>query len=104
VAVYGDRWRKEWILGFFLMSSLATALLLARAARGFRVRILSKGFLALLLIDVSTNAFWWVRTVAVPLTFKQPPTSFIPNPSPVKGDGGGGYSETTLVHQAVLRA
>lgn len=107
VAVYGDQWRGEWLFGFFLVSSLATVLVLQRAKRGTRFRRLLPILLAILLIDVSTNAFWWVREVAAPLTVKSPMAedgryAVIPKPSPEKPFPD--YSSFLLAHRDVIGA
>lgn len=103
VSVYGSRWKEEWIFGFFLVSVLALALMLARV-RGKRGTIGSAiVLLSLVFVDVSTNAFWWVRTVAAPIAFKQGRLDFIPSPA---GDQrpAGDYSGSLLVHRGVLEA
>ena len=103
VGVYSNQWREEWIFGFFLVSASAMALVLIRATRGVRGRRLSSLLLVLLVLDVSTNAFWWVRSVAVPLTFKQGKLELFPSPS-ARDKLEDDYSSSLLVHRAVLVA
>jgi hypothetical protein len=54
-------------------------------------------------VDISTNAFWWVRHVAAPITFKQGRQDFMPSPESEQRPAGD-YSSALLVHRAVLEA
>lgn len=103
IGVYGNLWREEWIFGFFLISAVAMALVLARSTRGFKGRRLAGILLTLLLIDVSTNAFWWVRSVAVPMTFKQGRVDLLASPSP-KNKMKENYSSSLLIHREIILA
>jgi hypothetical protein len=103
VSVYGARWREEWIFGFFLVSSLAMVLVLARAQRRGYMLGSTILLLGLLFVDISTNAFWWVRHVAAPIAFKQGRQDFTPSPESEQRPAGD-YSSALLVHRAVLEA
>jgi hypothetical protein len=102
-AVYGGHWREESIFGFFLVVSLAIALVLMRATRGFAASRLSKILLVLVLIDVSTNAFWWVRNVAAPITFKQGRIDTVASPNVAKTPTSD-YASILLAHRQFVAA
>jgi hypothetical protein len=59
--------------------------------------------LGLLFVDISTSAFWWVRNVAAPITFKQGRQDFTPSPEAGQRPVGD-YSGSLLVHRSVLEA
>jgi hypothetical protein len=103
VSVYGARWREEWIFGFFLVSSLAMVLVLARTRRRRYMLGSTILLLGLLFVDISTSAFWWVRNVAAPITFKQGRQDFTPSPEAGQRPVGD-YSGSLLVHRSVLEA
>jgi hypothetical protein len=103
VSVYGARWREEWIFGFFLVSSLAMVLVLARTGRRRYMLGSTILLLGLLFVDISTSAFWWVRNVAAPITFKQGRQDFTPSPEAGQRPVGD-YSGSLLVHRSVLEA
>ena len=81
----------------------AMIMVLARTRRWRYMRGASVVLLALMFVDISTNAFWWVRTVAAPITFKQGRQDDTPRPEAEQRPAGD-YSGSLLVHRAVLDA